>query len=283
MDIPKNLMALLQSDVWEIDFNFGLNQLANAIFNLSNGFDTKLVRDSFNSFDIDPNNATSNSNGKGNSSNVGMIKVIPLVGTMFTEDQACGPRGVRSIVNEIYQTYNDPNYSGILIQGNTGGGQSSAGRILDSALMDKNKPVVVHATMLASAGIMGTLHATEIMGDVYSEFGSIGSYISIDKDLINYYKEAIDDIYAEQSSNKNLEFREYIAGNKKPMQDYINKNAQVFIDSVKGKLKGTEAVIAETLKGGMYQAKDAKRRGLIDSIGTRKQAINRLVSLIQYY
>jgi protease IV len=283
MDIPKSLLALLQSDVWAIDIAFGLSQLSTAIFNISNGFDAKEIRDSFKSFDIEVVSDSRSDYGSGSSGGIGMIKVIPLVGTMFTEDQACGPRGMRSIVNEIYSTYNNTNYKGILIQANTGGGQSSAGKMLDSALQDKNKPVVVHANMLASAGIMGTINATEIIGDVHGEFGSIGSYISIDKDLIEYYKEYVDDIYADQSSNKNLEFREYIKGNKLPMQDYINKNAQSFIESVRPRLKGSEAKIAETLKGGMYDSKSAKSRGLLDSIGTRNFAMQRLSAHAKYY
>jgi len=130
---------------------------------------------------------------------------------------------------------------------------------------------------------MGTLNATEIVADgEAAQFGSIGSYISIDTNVAKWLAENIDDLYAEQSTNKNFEIREYLKGNKVPLQNYVNKNAQHFIDAVTPKLKGNDAVKQTTVSGGMFYAQDAKRRGLVDSIGGRNYAINRIIQHSKY-
>ena len=269
----EKLLSFIQSRDWAIDFNFGLSQLSTVLLNMELG---KIERPEIVSNSINVEGATSSNETSKH------IKVLSLTGAMFTEDQACS-YGIRSLTKELYKAYNDTNVLGILIEGNTGGGESTSGHLLNSAIKDKNKPVVIHAQMLASAGIMGTLNATEIVADgEAAQFGSIGSYISIDTNVAKWLAENIDDLYAEQSTNKNYEIREYLKGNKVPLQNYVNKNAQHFIDAVTPKLKGNDAVKQTTVSGGMFYAQDAKRRGLVDSIGGRNYAINRIIQHSKY-
>ena len=46
-----------------------------------------------------------------------------------------------------------------------------------------------------------------------------------------------------------------------------------------GPLKGSEATQSDTLAGGVFLAADARRRGLVDAVGSRPQAISRAVQL----
>lgn len=211
------------------------------------------------------------------------IAMINFSGVMYTDDQYCGPRGIRSITEQLYAAYGDPSVNAILLIANTPGGQASAAKILRSAILDKNKPVVVFSQLLASGGVWATVDADEIVADIGSQFGSIGAYMSFDKEMVKYYIENIDDIYATQSEEKNYDIRQYMAGNKDPLQKTIDSLAKDFINLVKPKMKGTEENISKMLKGGMFPATFAKSVGLVSRIGTRNAAIERAVILSNVY
>jgi len=275
MDIrDRYISALITGNEWVINQEWGLTELATIMLNANH---TKKEISSINTL-----NGLS-VNGNNSSSQQYKIGVIQLQGVMITEDQSCGPTGIRTLRNELYKFYSDSNISGILIEANTGGGQASAAKMLNSAIIDRNKPVVVHAQMLASGGIWGTINVDEIIGDVGSTFGSVGAYTSIDKEMVKNYLNTIDDIYADQSSDKNKDIREYLLGNKEPLQQSVNKLADDFIKLVKPKLKGTNEEIAKVLKGGMFDSNFSLKTGLINRVGTRNLAINRVIQNIKYY
>ena len=106
---------------------------------------------------------------------------------------------------------------------------------------------------------------------------------SLDKKMVQYYIDNIEDIYADASEDKNYAIRQYFAGNKGPLQDEVNQVAKDFINLVKPKLTGSDEQNAKVLKGGMFDEKFSKKVGLISRIGTRNVAINRILELSKYY
>lgn len=203
------------------------------------------------------------------------VGVIQLVGVMQSEGGAC-TWGIRDYADTIQQWSQNPNVEGLLIEANTGGGEAISGQMLNNAIASFGKPTVVLADFLASAGVMGTLSATEIIaaGDM-SSIGSIGTYISVNKEILKWYSENVDDIYAEGSTNKNKEFRSLLAGDRAPMVRYASQINDVFTKAVQNHrpLKGD---VQDTLSGGLFQAREARRRGLVDGIGNKNYALKRL-------
>jgi ClpP class serine protease len=208
----------------------------------------------------------------------GSFAHLKLFGTMRSQDGA-STRGIDSLIQDINAAFQNENIQGILLEANTGGGESTAGQMLQGALADAPKPVVVYAHQLASAGIMGTLPAAEIIASTKgSKFGSIGTFISLDKRFADWYNRNITDIYADKSSNKNKEFRDFLQGDLTALKSSLNKSNDRFLADVQAfrTLKGDTKTIEETLSGSMFEASAAKGRGLIDSIGGFQFALKRL-------
>lgn len=185
-------------------------------------------------------------------------------------------QGVDSLVNQIRMANSNPNIEGIILEVDTGGGESSAGDKLQAAVRGSDKPVVVWGHLVASAGISGTLYAAEIIASSKaSQFGSIGTYVTTWKGFADWYNRNFQDFYADKSYNKNKTFRELLAGNTEPLKSEINKSNQMFLEEVK-KARSLKGDIDNTLSGEMFYAHAARRRGLVDGIGSFNYAVKRL-------
>jgi ClpP class serine protease len=205
----------------------------------------------------------------------GSFAHLRLNGVMRSQDGASS-QGINSLVDDLNAANDNPAIEGILLEVNTGGGDAMAGQILQSAVAGSIKAVVVLGHMVASAGIMGTLPADEIIASgEMARFGSIGTFITLDKSIQRWYNHYYEDIYADKSTNKNEEFRAYLNGDKGPLIKSINKTNDIFVASVQ-KHRELKGDLEETLSGRMFFGPEAKRRGLVDGIGNFHHAINRL-------
>lgn len=210
----------------------------------------------------------------------GAIALLQLNGAMY-QDDFLSTKGMRSLADDIRALDNNPNISGIILEVNTGGGESLAGQTLKSAIKDARKPILVYAHFMASAGVWGTLHATHIMAaGKGSEFGSIGVFTQVDKDFLAAYKERVLSIYSRKSPNKNIEFRSLLDGDIEPMQQFVTDLDDIFMSDVR-RYRSLSGDIDGTLAGGMFFASDAKARGLVDSIGTFKDAVAEMQRIIR--
>lgn len=210
----------------------------------------------------------------------GSILRLNLVGPMMANGDWCS-WGMDEFEEAITQANSNPNIQGIFIRANTGGGEAMAGQILHNAIKSSKKAVVVYADFLASAGVHGTLAAHEIIASgPQSRVGSIGTYVSIDKELVSWYQENVDDIYSEVSDQKNAEWRAYLNGDPEPLKKSVTQNAKMFQADVK-QYRPLGGLADDTLRGGVFFAADAKKRGLIDGVGTYQYAIDRLQANIK--
>jgi len=203
-------------------------------------------------------------------------------GVMRNADGLCS-QGVNSLTEQLYNSYGNSAVKGILLNLESGGGESSSGYNLQQALLDKNKPVVVRSSFLASAALNGAAAANEIWAaSDASQIGSIGSYISVSLDALNEYKKNVKDIYSTTSPDKNAAFRAALDGDFSKLEKDVTQNASLFQEKVKGLLNLKSSLEASTLSGGVFYAQDAKNRGLVHGVGTKQLAIKRILSLIKY-
>jgi ClpP class serine protease len=215
----------------------------------------------------------------------GSIAHLKLSGTMRSSDYWCN-RGVDSLVEDFQAAYQNDHIMGIVLEANTGGGESVAGQMLQSIIQDAPKPVVVFAHYLASAGIMGTLSASEIIASTEAaSFGSIGTYITIDKRIGDWYSKNYQDIYASKSTNKNRAFRALQKGDVSAIQEMVDVHNENFLEMVQKyrPLNGTRSDVAHTLSGEMFNASESKYRGLIDGVGSFQYALKRVTAHAQNF
>lgn len=200
---------------------------------------------------------------------------LKLQGVMRSTS-AASSYGVPDLIEQIQRANANANIDGMIIEANTGGGEATAGQMLHAAITASAKPVVVYAHYLASAGIMGTLGADEIISSAdMGSFGSIGTFYSIDKKALAEITDRYQHVYATKSVNKNEEFRALEAGDFSKMQNLANQYNDFFHAEVT-KYRTLQGNTEETLSGRMFFAKEAKRRGLIDGIGNMSYALTRL-------
>ena len=204
---------------------------------------------------------------------------IRLEGMMMSRDQLYGA-GVGKVVDQIHAAYDDRDVQGVLFEVNTGGGEVTAAQMVAAAIQERPKPVLAYGHLVASGGIMATMHADEIMASSpMAQFGSIGVMRTIPTWMFRYYSSYYKDIYSDHSPNKNRPSREYErTASMDAWVEELNELAIAFQEEVKAArpLRGDTKM---TLSGEMFRGKDAKTRGLVDSIGGYQKAFNRLATL----
>lgn len=208
------------------------------------------------------------------------IAHLTMSGPMTLDGGACD-YGVRDTIQLMRQA-DAGDYSAILLEIDSGGGESTAGTELQNAIRDTTKPVVVYTQMLASAALRASLPATAIYAaHTSADIGSIGSYISFDRELLGKIQERIGYIYAEQSTEKNADFMALLDGNEEPLRQYVTTGAQVFIDEVEAyrpNMTRTTEQAKSMQAGALFSAADAADMGLIDGVATLGQVAEALLS-----
>jgi ClpP class serine protease len=82
-------------------------------------------------------------------------------------------------------------------------------------------------------------------------------------------------VYADASTEKNIEFRQALEKNYEPLRkNIINPFNDVFLASVKKNRYGKKLNEEQTLKGQLLITEKALKYGLIDSMGSFSDAVN---------
>jgi ClpP class serine protease len=210
----------------------------------------------------------------------GSIAHLKLSGVMRSADGWC-TRGIDSLVQDFYSAYANVNVIGVLLETDSGGGEGKAGEKLKAAISDRNKPVITHFHEMGSAAVMANLPSDErIASSKMARVGSIGTYVTVDNSVSQWYSRWYTDLYATKSTNKNKAWRAMQEGNLDVLREQIDSYNDGFLEEVQAflTLKGSRKDIEHTLSGEMFGAEEGKKRGLIDGIGGMRYAIQRLQS-----
>lgn len=282
-------LVLSSNQIWEINEHFGISALNGYLSELSMlsagvpfdqlGIQKRREQSIPRILAHDANNIVSAFDISSKSAiKPGAIAILQLKGVMRSQD-GISSYGMDTFIGWLRDAYENPNIQGVIIETESGGGESTAGTKLQVAISEKNKPVVAFAYMAASAAYRGILGVDEIIGaGDASEFGSLGTFVPIDKKALTEYRERFEFVYASQAPNKNIHERGLLSGDIGPMQEYVDRLTAQFHNEVKNMrtLTGSSANIKHTLSGAMFPAQEAKERGLIDSVGNLQYAIKRV-------
>lgn len=208
------------------------------------------------------------------------IHILHLQGTMFRYDN-CGMPGSKTMARALRQYDQDPSVIGHIIVADSGGGASSAVSDLAEAIRSCSKPVVgfIDGTA-ASACIYALSYCQKLIAHQPMNFiGCVGVMVEL-SGFSRYHKDADGEIYAriyaDQSSEKNLEYEQALEGNASIIKETcLNPLAEQFIQDMKANRPGCTD---DLLKGKTYFAKDVVG-SFIDSIGTMDDAIDAVLQL----
>ena len=216
----------------------------------------------------------------------GSTAVIPVSGPILKFSSYYGGWASSARITQfVMQANANPNIANILFVFDTPGGMVYGTQTAADAISASTKPTLsfVDDGMAASAGYWLAAAAGEIWVSQKTDVvGSIGAYRSF-MDASKYYEKLgvkMEEIYADQSTEKNQDYREAMKGNFKPMKEQgLNPIVDAFISAVK-EYRGDRLNLkaGDPFKGATYMADEALAIGLIDKVGTIEEAIAHLQS-----
>lgn len=211
--------------------------------------------------------------------NESYIGVIQISGVVLKADQACGPRGTKSLAKQVNYYKQDAECVGLVGVIDTPGGQVGYTDLLADAIRDFDKPTAAFVEgTAASAGYwlasaFDEIHASSKLDGV----GSIGAFATLTDFSAYFEKEGIKltEIYAPQSTDKNKVFNDAKAGEIAPFAEGILRPIVAkFIDDVK---LNRSSIDESVFTGKMYQAEEAIALGMLDAISSFDDVVQSVI------
>lgn len=260
---------------WMIDPVWGLNQLNNYFADIELLDKGASLKDVVGKYRTAPARPTFTTNQGVPVETTAEIAHIYVNGLMTVDGQmgACGRgRGMKDFAQDLEALDHNNSVKGVLLEVNSGGGEVTAAHMATEAVKSFSKPIVAFGHFVGSAAYMMSSAADEVVGAGNgAEFGSIGTMIQISNEGLRMLTEDITTIYSSLSKQKNKEIRGLLAGDNSAIMEMLDGLANNFIKEVKSHRDITNS---EVFEGGMFLAKDAKKYGLIDNIGSKSKALN---------
>lgn len=210
----------------------------------------------------------------------GSVAIIDMVGPVMKYGDMC-TYGADEIVNALYAADRNPNIIGTIFnEDGPGGGVNAIGPFIQFA-KDKKKPVIGIADQCASLHYWAMCAiADHKMADnnVSAAFGSVGVVCSFadNREYLEKLGYKFHDIYPKESEHKNLAFTLALEGKYDMIKaEHLSPLAIKFQEAVRAACPNLKEEVG-VLTGKTFGADDALKYGMIDSIGSLDQAINRL-------
>ena len=215
------------------------------------------------------------------------VVIVPLHGTM-TKYETCTSYGTMEIADKINGYAADNSILGIVLDVDSGGGAANSIAPLVEAIRKfkaSGKPIIAHCDTCGSAAFWVASQCDAIyMDNSLSEIGSVGALVSIvDSTAANPITGAkIISIYARESKDKNLAYREALEGKYSLMQDELSPLVQEFQSAViagRPNLKKDEDGV---LSGRMFLAGKAIELGMADAVRTLSETVDAVFALSEF-
>lgn len=210
------------------------------------------------------------------------VAITPLTGVVMKND-FCGSPGTKTLNSWMKEADSNENIIAHVLYVDSPGGSVDGTMDFSESIKTLNKPVVAFADgLMASAAYWIGSSAKHIMAsNKLNQIGSIGTYITLTDwskhDEMNGIRDI--EIYATKSTEKNIEYREALKGNEDLMKQRLDVFNEAFLSGVKRNRFGKSLNADNTLKGQLHFSSEALQYGLIDSIGTFEDAVNKAISL----
>lgn len=210
----------------------------------------------------------------------GSVAIIDMVGPVMKYGDMC-TYGAEEIVAAMYAADRNQNIIGTVFkEDGPGGGVNAIGPFFQFA-KDKTKPVVAIADQCASLHYWAMCAvADHKMADnnISAAFGSVGVVASFadNRKFLEEKGYVFHDIYPKESEHKNQAIQLALEGKYDMIKkEHLSPLAIKFQEAVRAACPNLKEEIG-VLTGKTFGADDALKYGMIDSIGSLDQAINRL-------
>lgn len=211
------------------------------------------------------------------------IAILPIKSTIFKYSQFCGPMGTREMSAYLDRWENDETIDGVLLDIDSGGGQVAGTAEFAARIKTFSKPIIVYSDgMICSAAYWIAAATDYIIANEYcDDIGSIGTMAKgfILDGVIEKAGGKILEEYATKSTEKAFSIRKYKEGDPTP---YITLELDPINERFHSKMKEYRPQLNEAVFTGIAYvlSSDALSNNLIDEIGDKKRALEKLNELI---
>jgi protease-4 len=188
------------------------------------------------------------------------------------------------IVEEIYSAKNDSTIKGVLLNIDSPGGAVAPSVEISCAIksLSEKKPVVVYASgTMASGGYYSAIYGNEIIANPGSLIGSIGVIMQgvNAEELLKTIGVKPQIVKEGKYKEIGTPMREWKDFEKVELESITKETYDMFVHDVAKARKLDVANASVYADAHIFTAAKAKEVGLIDAIGTREDAKNRLLKL----
>lgn len=208
------------------------------------------------------------------------VAVIPISGTI-TKYDSCGTIGTATYAQALLAAAADTNVVACVLDIDSGGGNSTAVPLMLDAIRKfkaTGKPLLAHADFCASAAYWIAAQCDAVYCDnaITSEVGSIGAYTYFidDREALEKSGQKVHEIYAEESSDKNLAYRQALTGEYTLIRMRLSHLVAAFHADVKAGRQALRADAPGVLTGATFFADKAIENGLADGIATLQECVD---------
>lgn len=201
----------------------------------------------------------------------GLVCIIPVHGTLTKYDNCFGVSTME--IADIIDEYTErEDITGFVLDMDSGGGAVNSVLPLVHAIrraQAAGKPVIAHVDFACSAAYwISTACDAIFMDNILSEVGSIGAYYQLVDDRHNLQTgEKIITVYAPQSTDKNLGYRNALEGDFKILESELSDTVTEFQNQVKANRPDLDAEAQGVMSGAVFVAPKAIEIGLADGMG----------------
>lgn len=210
----------------------------------------------------------------------GSVGILPINGPVTKYNGECGEPGSIQKTSWLNDFIRNDKISSIVQILDTPGGEARAANGYVSTIKKSGKPVLSYVDgMCASLGVWYSSASSEVyLSSDTDSMGSIGTYCSL-VDFSGYLEKAgirMIDVYAPQSTDKNRDYKDAIAGDTSAIEKDLEVLAANFISHVKNSL-GDKAKSTERQwsTGKMFYASEAVSLGLAHGIKSFDQVVSK--------
>lgn len=213
-----------------------------------------------------------------------VVAVVPLRGTMTKYDSCMCP-GAATVASKINEYADDGKVAGIVLDIDSGGGSASAvAPIVQAVARAKahGKPVYAHVDFCGSAAYWVATQCDAIyMDNELSEVGSVGAMAMFtDSSAANPQTgERTIVVYADESKDKNLAYREALAGNYAAAKAELKPLVEEFRKAVVAGRPSIAADAEGVLTGKMFRTAEAISLGMADAERTLHETIEAVFAI----
>lgn len=207
------------------------------------------------------------------------VGVIDIDGTIGQDGGANTPEG---LLAQLQEAENDPQVAAVVLRVNSGGGAAAAGEEMARFVKDFTKPIVVSsASGNASAAYLISSQADYIYANEASSIGAIGTAMQLTdySKLLDLLGIDVRTITSAESKDASYGHRPLTDEEIEYFQDQVDQINENFIESVADGRGMSIEEVTKLATGMSFTGEDALENGLIDEIGTYKDACAKAASM----